>query len=198
MDRTTAQGAQTVVCKLDGSDSRTPSAWARDVESRVGRPRLVVTTTQTVQGRGGEITINSKEIYSVSGNADDRDDANDARRRPDTQADLHEELSANDCSGPTCDKSVSARPLVSVTLSRLPSDALRRAHPMTGRDLHLPVPLGVLASSPSPFSSSSRCGSACGEKTPTQPDAPVYDLKTEMFTGNVKSGGYGRHFRSPL
>ena len=29
--------------------------------------RLVVTTTQTVQGRGGEITINSKEIYSVQG-----------------------------------------------------------------------------------------------------------------------------------
>ena len=31
-------------------------------------PRLVITTTQTVQGRGGEITIDSKEIYTVAGN----------------------------------------------------------------------------------------------------------------------------------
>ena len=70
MDRTTAQGAQTVVYKLDGSEStRTPSAWARRRRKRCGMaPRLVVTTTQTVQGRGGEITINSKEIYSVAGN----------------------------------------------------------------------------------------------------------------------------------
>jgi hypothetical protein len=30
---------------------------------------------------------------------------------------------------------------------------------------------------------------ACGEKTPTEPDAPVYDLKTETFTGNVKAEG---------
>ena len=33
----------------------------------MGGARLVITTTQTVQGRGGEITINSKEIYSVQG-----------------------------------------------------------------------------------------------------------------------------------
>jgi hypothetical protein len=31
---------------------------------------------------------------------------------------------------------------------------------------------------------------ACGgNKTPTQPDAPVYELKTEVFTGSVKTGG---------
>jgi hypothetical protein len=30
---------------------------------------------------------------------------------------------------------------------------------------------------------------ACGEKTPTEPDAPVYELKTETFTGNVKAEG---------
>ena len=32
---------------------------------------------------------------------------------------------------------------------------------------------------------------ACGAKTPTEPSAPapVYDLKTETFTGNVKAGG---------
>jgi hypothetical protein len=29
---------------------------------------------------------------------------------------------------------------------------------------------------------------ACGAKTPTEP-APVYDLKTETFTGNVTTGG---------
>ena len=32
---------------------------------------------------------------------------------------------------------------------------------------------------------------ACGAKTPTEPSAPapVYELKTETFTGNVKAGG---------
>ena len=31
---------------------------------------------------------------------------------------------------------------------------------------------------------------ACGSTpTPTQPDAPVYELKTETFSGNVKVGG---------
>ncbi len=30
---------------------------------------------------------------------------------------------------------------------------------------------------------------ACGAETPTQPPAPVYELKTGTFTGNVKVGG---------
>lgn len=30
---------------------------------------------------------------------------------------------------------------------------------------------------------------ACGAKTPTEPTAPVYDLKTETFSGNVKAAG---------
>jgi hypothetical protein len=31
---------------------------------------------------------------------------------------------------------------------------------------------------------------ACGgDKTPTQPAAPVYELKTDVFTGNVRTGG---------
>ena len=69
MDRTTAQGAQTVVLKLDGSDSQNTIGMGPATSKAVwDGPRLVVTTTQTVQGRGGEITINSKEIYSVSGN----------------------------------------------------------------------------------------------------------------------------------
>jgi hypothetical protein len=29
----------------------------------------------------------------------------------------------------------------------------------------------------------------CGKKTPTEPDAPVYELKTEVFSGSVKTGG---------
>jgi hypothetical protein len=70
MDRTTAQGAQTVVLKLDGTDSQNTIGMGPATSKAVwDGPRLVVTTTQTVQGRGGEITINSKEIYSVSGNA---------------------------------------------------------------------------------------------------------------------------------
>ena len=69
MDRTTAQGAQTVVLKLDGSESTNTIGMGPAVSKAVwDGPRLVVTTTQTVQGRGGEITINSKEIYSVQGN----------------------------------------------------------------------------------------------------------------------------------
>ena len=69
MDRTTAQGAQTVVLKLDGTDSQNTIGMGPATSKAVwDGPRLVVTTTQTVQGRGGEITINSKEIYSVSGN----------------------------------------------------------------------------------------------------------------------------------
>ena len=68
MDRTTAQGAQTVVLKLDGSESTNTVGMGPAVSKAVwDGPRLVVTTTQTVQGRGGEITIDSKEIYSVAG-----------------------------------------------------------------------------------------------------------------------------------
>ena len=69
MDRTTAQGAQTVVLKLDGSESKNTIGMGPAVSKAMWEgSRLVVTTTQTVQGRGGEITIDSKEIYSVDGN----------------------------------------------------------------------------------------------------------------------------------
>ena len=36
------------------------------------------------------------------------------------------------------------------------------------------------------LSGSVACG---GNKTPTQPDQPVYELKTEVFSGSVKTGG---------
>jgi hypothetical protein len=36
------------------------------------------------------------------------------------------------------------------------------------------------------LSGSIACG---GDKTPTQPDPPVYELKTEVFSGSVKTGG---------
>ena len=69
MDRTTAQGAQTIVYTLDGSESKnTVGMGPATSKAAWDGARLVVTTTQTVQGRGGEITINSKEIYSVQGN----------------------------------------------------------------------------------------------------------------------------------
>jgi hypothetical protein len=69
MERTMAQGPQTVTLKLDGTDStNTIGAGPATSKAVWDGPRLVVTTTQTMQGRGGEITINSKEIYSVSGN----------------------------------------------------------------------------------------------------------------------------------
>jgi hypothetical protein len=71
MERTMAQGPQTVVLKLDGTDSTNTIGMGPATSKAVwDGPRLVVTTTQTMQGRGGggEITITSKEIYSVSGN----------------------------------------------------------------------------------------------------------------------------------
>lgn len=69
MDRTTAQGAQTVVLKLDGTDSTNTIGMGAATSKAVwDGPRLVVSTTQTMQGRGGEMTITSKEIYSVQGN----------------------------------------------------------------------------------------------------------------------------------
>ncbi len=71
MDRTLAQGAQTVVLKLDGTDSTNTIGMGPATSKAVwDGPRLVVTTTQTMQGRGGggEVTITSKEIYSVSSN----------------------------------------------------------------------------------------------------------------------------------
>src|SRR5688500_14687943 len=71
MDRTMAQGPQTVTLKLDGTDSTNTIGMGPATSKAVwDGPRLVVTTTQTMQGRGGggEITITSKEIYSVSGN----------------------------------------------------------------------------------------------------------------------------------
>lgn len=70
MERTMAQGAQTVVLKLDGTDSTNTIGMGPATSKAVwDGPRLVVTTTQTMQGRGGgEITITSKEIYSVAGN----------------------------------------------------------------------------------------------------------------------------------
>ena len=68
MDRTTAQGQQTAVYKLDGSDStNTIGMGPATSKAAWDGSRLVITTTQTVQGRGGEITINSKDIYSVQG-----------------------------------------------------------------------------------------------------------------------------------
>jgi hypothetical protein len=68
MDRTTPMGTQTVVYKLDGSEStNTIGMGPATSKAAWDGARLVITTTQTVQGRGGEITINSKEIYSVQG-----------------------------------------------------------------------------------------------------------------------------------
>src|SRR5688572_25873064 len=68
LDRTTAQGAQTVILKLDGSESKnTIGVGPATSKAAWDGSKIVIATTQTVQGRGGEITIDSKEIYSVDG-----------------------------------------------------------------------------------------------------------------------------------
>ena len=68
MERTTAQGTQPAVYKLDGSENtNTTGMGPATSKAAWDGSRLIITSTQTVQGRGGEITINSKEIYSVQG-----------------------------------------------------------------------------------------------------------------------------------
>ena len=70
IDRTTAQGNQTAVYKLDGSESKnTIGMGPATSKATWDGAKLVIATTQTVQGRGGsEITVESKEIYSRDGN----------------------------------------------------------------------------------------------------------------------------------
>jgi hypothetical protein len=69
IDRTTAQGNQTAVYKLDGSDSsNTIGPGPATSQASWDGARLVIATKQTVQGRGGEITIESKDVYSRDGN----------------------------------------------------------------------------------------------------------------------------------
>ena len=68
IDRTTAQGTQTAVYKLDGSDStNTIGPGPATSHASWDGARIVIETKQTVQGRGGEITIDSKDIYNRDG-----------------------------------------------------------------------------------------------------------------------------------
>jgi hypothetical protein len=68
IDRTIADGSQTAVYKPDGSEStNTIGPGPATSKASWDGARLVITTTQTVQGRGGEITIESKDIYSREG-----------------------------------------------------------------------------------------------------------------------------------
>jgi hypothetical protein len=71
VERTTPMGTQTAVYKLDGSESQNTIGMGR-ASSRASWDggRLVIATTQTMQGRGGgEMTIESKETYSRDGDA---------------------------------------------------------------------------------------------------------------------------------
>jgi hypothetical protein len=70
IDRTTAQGNQTAVYKLDGSESKnTIGMGPATSKATWDGAKVVIATMQTVQGRGGqEVTVESKEIYSRDGN----------------------------------------------------------------------------------------------------------------------------------
>jgi hypothetical protein len=68
IDRTTDQGSQTAVYKLDGTESKnTIGPGPASSKASWDGARLVIATTQTVQGRGGEVTIESKDVYSREG-----------------------------------------------------------------------------------------------------------------------------------
>ena len=156
-------------------------------------------------GRAGEITIDSKDVYSVQDSvltiettrttpAGERSGSSFTRR-------------ANRSSkgqGPTCDRIVSALRFPCLLPGAAPSpadDALstRRRHTRCtlARDLQLrPFPLfrrNPCMRSFATFRLVVVCvillvAVACGATTPTEP-APVYELKTETFTGTVITGG---------
>lgn len=70
IERTLPQGAQTAVYKLDGTEStNTIGMGPATSKASWDGARLVITTTQTMQGRGGggEVTIESKDIYARDG-----------------------------------------------------------------------------------------------------------------------------------
>ena len=68
IDRTIADGSQTAVYKLDGSAStNTIGPGPATSKATWDGARIVIATTQTMQGRGGEITIESKDVYSREG-----------------------------------------------------------------------------------------------------------------------------------
>lgn len=70
IDRTTAQGNQTAVYKLDGTEStNTIGMGPAASKASWDGAKLVIATTQTIQGRGGnEVTVESKELYTRDGN----------------------------------------------------------------------------------------------------------------------------------
>jgi hypothetical protein len=72
IDRTMAQGTQTAAYKLDGTES-TNTIGAGEAKSKAmwQGPKLVVTTNQTLPGRGGgdPINVEVKEVYSLDGGA---------------------------------------------------------------------------------------------------------------------------------
>ena len=67
IDRVMGQGTQTAVYKLDGSESVNPmgQGQAKSKASWDGS-RLVVATSMTMSTPNGDMTMDSKEIYSVA------------------------------------------------------------------------------------------------------------------------------------
>ena len=91
IDRTTAQGSQTAIYKLDGSDStNTIGPGPATSKASWDGARIVIATKQTMQGRGGEITIEVKDIYSREGDTlVDGDDAHHAVRNARTGSSIY-------------------------------------------------------------------------------------------------------------
>ena len=68
IDRTMGQGTQTAVYKLDGSES-TNTVGQGEAKSKAmwDGSKLVITTTQSITGPNGAMTIDSKDVYSLDG-----------------------------------------------------------------------------------------------------------------------------------
>lgn len=72
IDRTMGQGTQTAVYKLDGTESAN-TVGAGEAKSKAAwqGPKLAITTSQMMPGRGGgdPIAVEIKEVYGVEGGA---------------------------------------------------------------------------------------------------------------------------------
>jgi len=71
IERQMGQGSQTAVYKLDGTESTNQMGRGGEAKSKASWQgnKLVISSTQSINGPNGEMTIDSKDEYSLDGGA---------------------------------------------------------------------------------------------------------------------------------